>query len=515
MTGMGAQRLAAATLLAAFPLFAGATNGYFSHGFSAAQIAMGGAGTALPEDSMIATINPAGNVWIGDATDINLSLFSPIREYSASDRGPDAEQGIVFISPIEGQESHNKYWPLPAMSYNRAWGENASWGISMYGNGGMNTEYLGSTTVFAQGMTEPTTLLMNLEEECKGGLGGGELISGPGNFCGGGNSRVGVDLAILFVAPTLSYKLGDRSSVGISALGAMSRFSAQGLGAFAQFSNTPDKVTDRGHDLSFGGGFRIGVLTGLIPYLNIGASYQSKMAMSEFDEYKGLFADNGDFDIPETWNVGIALRLGQNLRVIADYQQINYEDVKSVSNPLDPNDFVNNCAMPRLFFAMGFGGSNAPSDACLGSRSGPGFGWSDMTVYKAGVQYTFGGFKFRAGYSTTDQPISKDQVLFNMIAPGVMEEHYTAGMSIRWSENMYIDIALMWAPPVEITGKNPLSNTEATLVDLAGEGLLGLQVPLLGSGTDLNTAFGPDPNDQDITLRMEQFQATFGVAWRF
>ncbi len=515
MTRTGSIRLGVAALLGVFPLMAAATNGYFAHGFSAAQKALGGAGTALPEDALIVTINPAGMVWMGDSTEIDLSIFTPVRDYSASERGPDAQQGIVTLSPIDEQRSHNEYWPLPAISYNRAWGENASWGISMYGNGGLNTEYLGSSTVFAQGMSEPTTLLFDLEEECKGGLGGGKLIRGPGNFCGDGNSRAGVDLAILFVSPSVAYKIGDRSSIGIAPLLAMSRFSAQGLGAFAQFSNDPKHVSDRGHDLAFGGGYRVGFLTGLIPFVNIGGSYQSRVWMDKFDEYRGLFADQGAFDVPSTWNLGLAFRLTENMRLIADYQKINYSEITSVNNPLDPNDFVNNCAMPRLFYALGFGGSNEESPACLGASTGPGFGWQDMEIYKFGFQYTFGGYKFRLGYSTTNQPIPGTEVLFNSLAPGVIEQHYTAGLSVRWSENMFIETSLMYAPPVSVTGKNPLSNTEATFIDLAGEGLVGTGVPLLGSGTDMSTAFGPDANDQDLTLTMKQFEVTFGVAWRY
>lgn len=554
MTGKKILRVAAATVLSAAPLMAQATNGYFAHGFSAAQKALGGAGTALPEDSLVATINPAGMVWVGDSFDMNLSLFTPIRSYSATEVGPNAQQGIVTLDAIDENRSHNEYYPLPAMAFNRSWGEKYSWGIAMYGNGGLNTEYREPVnTTFASGfqLTEnqlaglgalglPPSLVddllgavtagalpTNLEEECIGSLGGGDLVSGPGNFCGEKGRISGVDLAILFVAPTVSMKLGDRSSIGLSVLGALSRFGAQGLGAFEQFSNDPDRVTNNGHDIALGGGYRVGFLTGLIPFVNLGASYQSRVWMDEFDKYSGLFAKQGDFDVPETWNVGLAFRLGDNLRVIADYQRINYSTIASVGNDFDPNAFVNNCAMPRLFAALGFGGSTEDSDDCLGSAVGPGFGWNDMEVYKFGVQYTFGGFKFRAGYSTTDQPIDSTQVLFNKLAPGVMEQHFTAGVSMRWTENMFVDIALMYAPEVEITGKNPLSNTSANFFDLLGADgvsltgtpldalLLGGAGAVFGSGTDLATGFGPDEDDQDLILRMKQFELTVGLAWRF
>lgn len=531
MSGINVVYRAAAVLLCAIPMLAGATNGYFAHGFSAAQKALGGAGTALPEDALIGSINPAGMVWMGDSVDVNLSMFTPIRDYQARERGVSAEQGIVTLSPIAENRSHNEYYPLPALGYNRRWGERASWGVTMFGNGGLNTEYNESiTTVFAQNFRAPANLdavlgplvggavPLNLEEECEGSLGGGAIVRGPGNFCGEeGGKRSGVDLAILFVAPTLSYKIGERSSVGISVLGALSRFAAQGLGAFKQFSNAPDKVTNNGHDIAVGGGYRIGVLTGVIPFVNLGASYQSRVWMGEFDDYRGLFAKQGDFDVPETWNLGVAVQLTSDLQLVADYQRINYSDIRSVGNPFDPNDFVNNCAIPRLFARLGFGGSTEPSDSCLGATVGPGFGWQDMEVYKFGLQYTRGDHKFRVGYSQTDQPIPSTEILFNTLAPGVIEQHFTAGMSLRWRMNLFVELALMYAPLKQVTGKNPLSNTEANFGDLIGQAIPvpGLGALLGGSGTDLATAFGPDPDDQDIRIQMRQYELTVGLAWRF
>ena len=482
-----------------------ATNGYFSHGYSISQKAMGGAGTALVEDGLIGTINPAGNVWADEGVDMLLSMFIPIRRYRSSERGEDAQNGIFSIAPGY-RRSHNEYYPIPAVSYNRAWGERMSWGVSMYGNGGLNTEYIGNTAIFGEGLT-------GFEAECDGSFGGGEPI-GQDNlgFCGNRSARTGVDLAVLFLAPNVSMKLGDRSSIGISPLLAMSRFAAQGLGAFAKFSNDPDKVTNNGHELSFGAGYRIGVLTGLIPGISLGASYQSKVWMDPFEDYRGLFAGQGDFDIPETWNVGLAVRITENQRLVFDYQRINYSGITSVNNRFDSDTFVNDCAIPRLFDMSG--GEPQDSPACLGAATGPGFGWQDMEVYKFGYQYRFGGYAFRIGYSQTEQPIPDSEVLFNVLAPGVIEKHYTAGVSVRLSERFTLETSFMFAPDRPVTGKNPLSNTDANLLTLAGAGL-GLD-PLTGLLTGgAEGAFVADENDQDIKLNMQQYEITVGLGWRF
>ncbi len=498
---MKRTRFAAVMALGLAATGAHATNGYFSHGYGLVQKAMGGAGTALPADSMIVAINPAGVFWVGHETAVGLSLFNPRRQYTAFERGENASNGIVTISAAT-RHSHNEYWPIPGFSMSRPVGDWASWGFAMYGNGGMNTEYKGNSAIFAQGMTGLTT-------ECAGSLGGGEVLSGSNaaDFCGEDSARTGVDMAMMFLAPSFSMRLGEVSSIGIAPLIAINRFAAQGLGAFAQFSNSPDRVSNQGHDFSYGAGYRVGFMTGL-PWLTLGGSYQGKIRMTEFEDYRGLFAGNGNFDIPETWNLGVALRLGERQRLVLDVQQINYSDIVSVGNPFDPNDFVNNCALPRLMFRLtgGLQGSDAPSAACLGAASGPGFGWQDMSVVKLGYQYSAERYQVRAGVSLTEQPVPGEAVLFNVLAPGVVEQHYTIGLSYRWSDNLSIDSAFMYAAERPVRGRNPLSNTEADLLAL-GAGGAGF--------ADTSDSFGEDENDQVIELNMHQFELSLGLSWRF
>ena len=232
--------------------------------------------------------------------------------------------------------------------------------------------------------------------------------------------------------------------------------------------------------------------------------------MTELDEYSGLFAEQGGFDIPSSWNVGLSLHLSDNLRVALDYQRINFSEVASVGNPLDPNRFVNDCALPRLLNGIiPIVGSSDQSSACLGADKGPGFGWQDVQVYKLGVQYKFAAFKFRAGYSINDgQPIPSDEVLFNILAPAVIEKHYTAGLSYQYSKSIGFDLAAMYAPSNPVRGKNPLSNVEATLPEI----LLG---GAAGGSAALDNAFGVDPEDQDISLDMHQWEITLGFNYRF
>lgn len=501
-----------------FSASAFATNGYFAHGYSAAQRAMGGAGTALAEDALVSTINPAGLAWVGERLDFSLSHFVPIRDYTAGPRGPEANEGIFTIAENQRRSQNEQYF-IPGLGLNWVLDDEQNLGLAMYGNGGMNTEYTGNTALFAQNLAlqDPTgaAININFETECLGSFGGGDPVAGAedqAELCGYNNTSTGVDLVQLFIAPSYTRKVGEQTSIGISALIAGQRFNSNGLGAFAKFSNAPDKVTSTGNDYSFGYGARLGFLTGAVPGLGIGGAYQTRVRMQKFDKYEGLFAQEGGFDIPSSWNLGLSLHLSDRQLVAVDYQRINYSEIRSVGNPLDPNRFINDCALPVLLadfvadnpeYAALVSVPEKDPGACLGAATGPGFGWRDLSVVKLGYQLSIADFKFRLGYSKNRQPIPEDEVLFNVLAPGVPEQHYTAGLSYQLTGSLGFDFAFMYARSHPVTGKNPLSSINASVMDLIG----------LGASTE--DAFGPDPQDQDIRLNMRQWEMTLGLSYRF
>ena len=102
---------------------------------------------------------------------------------------------------------------------------------------------------------------------------------------------------------------------------------------FGGFSTSAANLTNQGYDSAWGYGARIGWFGQLSDTVSVGAAYSTKIYMQEFDKYKGLFAEQGDFDMPENYNVGIAFKATPKLTVLADYRRINYNDVPSVGNP--------------------------------------------------------------------------------------------------------------------------------------------------------------------------------------
>ena len=62
----------------------------------------------------------------------------------------------------------------------------------------------------------------------------------------------------------------------------------------------------------------------------------------------------------------------------------------------------------------------------------------------------------RAGYAHCRQPIPESEVLFNILAPGVIQDHATVGVSTLLSDKTKLHFALMRAFSNSVEGPNPL-----------------------------------------------------------
>ena len=402
-----------------------ATDGYFGVGYGAQNKGVAGAGIAWYKNSLL-NGNPAGHVLLGKQYQIGVGLFNPNREYTVTGT-PSMQPGTFGLLPGT-VESDSKLFLMPSMGANWMINENSSFSATLFGNGGMNTNYapvdMGATKV--------------------------------GTF--GSSGRTGVNLAQLFIGLTYSRKIAEKHSIGLTSLLAYQYFEAKGLEAFSQMSSAPTKLTNNGTSGSLGYGFKIGYMGEIVNGLTLGASYQTKLSMSEFDDYAGLFAEKGDFDIPSTWTIGLAYEINNKWAILADYKMINYSDVASVSNIMDP------MTLAPAFLNPG-GDPNNPSDytpnpnhAPLGSDDGAGFGWNDISIIKVGTEFSgIENWIFRAGYSHCEQPIPSSEVMFNILAPGVIENHITIGCSKYFTKsNKGIHASIVYAPSTSVKGYNPM-----------------------------------------------------------
>ncbi|MCB1800837.1 MAG: outer membrane protein transport protein [Gammaproteobacteria bacterium] len=384
---------------------AAATNGYSPTGFGTINKGLAGAGVALPQDAMAGATNPAGMIEVGNRIDAGLALFAPDRGFTAETPGPIA---------LGTHNSRNDVFLIPHFGWSKPLDENRTIGILVGANGGMNTEY--NSTVW-------------------------QAFNSPGNIA---TSPTGVDFAQLFMGVSYAQRLSENHSVGIMPILAVQRFKAEGLEPFQALSTAATKVSNNGYDYSWGYGVRIGWLGQFGDRLSVGASAQSRLFMTEFDDYEGLFAEQGDFDVPPTITVGLAFKATPDITLVADWQRIFYSNVASLHNP-------NNAPLAPATF--------------LGADDGLGFGWRDIDIIKLGVQWQYSPrLTLRAGVSHADQLFDNGQALFNVLAPATVRTHASLGMTYRIDQGNEISVAYTRALREEIDGTNPLTGPQQGFV---------------------------------------------------
>ena len=90
-----------------------------------------------------------------------------------------------------------------------------------------------------------------------------------------------------------------------------------------------------------------------------------------------------------------------------------------------------------------------------------------MDTYKFGIEYLVSSeLTVRAGYSINEQPIGTDQVLFNILAPAVVEQHITIGATRTLANANELSFSLMYAPSKSISGTNTFDPTQQLEIEM-------------------------------------------------
>lgn len=422
MSGIKKLLVAAAGTVAALAVAAPAyaTNGYFLIGCGAKSRAMGGAAVAFPQDSLVPFVNPAGEAFVGTRFDAGLELFNPKR--SAWVPGLPGGKNPV--------ESGATLFALPNMGAAVAVSDRLSAGFAACANGGMNTTY--HQNFFA--------LSTNTQHQ-----------------------TLGVNFAQMQILPTIAYKITPNQAVGITPVFAIQTFRAFGIGDFNafNFSSDPAALSNNGNDWSYGGGLKIGWMGRFFDgRLALGASATSELFMTKFNKYAGLFADHGNFDVPPTFTVGFAVKPIDRLTVAFDWQRIFYNQIQSVHNP-----------GPQTL-------TPPPPSRKLGEPDGLGFGWQSINAYKLGLHYKYNEkLTLLAGTDYSQNPVPDSQVLFNTLAPGIVQWHWTAGVIYHINPAMEVTATVVRALRHDQVAFNPATgnNIRLSLQETSVEASFGMR----------------------------------------
>ncbi|MGD8681531.1 MAG: outer membrane protein transport protein, partial [Lysobacterales bacterium] len=352
--------------------------------------------------------------------------------------------GSFTIGPND-LKSDSDYFVIPHIAKSWQLENNNAWALAFYGRGGMNTDWKGGTATF-----DPD------------GPGPAPVMTLPGTY---GAGDAGVNLSQAFLDVAFAHKLENNWSLGVSAVLVAQMFKADGVGSFAGYTKTfaasggtafPTSLTNNGTDMSYGYGLKVGVHAPLSDRVSLGLMYQTKIWMGDFNDYADLFAQNGGFDIPANLKFGLTFKANDAWAFNFDIEHTWYSDVDSVGNPIQ---YIFSCP------TAGMGGMALEN--CLGGDNGAGFGWDDMTAYKAGARWKAGqDFTWRFGYSYGKMPIPEDQMTFNILAPATIEHHITAGFTLERVKGRQFNMAVMFAPNNKSTGPQNFDPTQTVTFEM-------------------------------------------------
>jgi long-chain fatty acid transport protein len=345
-----------------------ATDGDQMLGITALQWARGGAIVASPLDAPSMLYNPAA---IGEfkytkiGFDLSLGILNPPRK---------------ITSAVGTTESGANYYLGMGNGFAVKVNDKIMLGVAAGGVSGMGVDF-------------PSTTLPN----------------NPGTPFAE-NVSVVSKKALLKISPTIAYKPMDNLTIGVSLQ----------IGQQSLALKTPAFTLPQTEEWGFGAA--IGVIYHILPNLQTGLSYTSKMNVSEYT-FNGTSpvptaGGEGEYKMemhsPQSIAFGLAYKPMPKLMVEADIKMYSFSDIMDkveLKTPSGTPIFLN-------------------------------FGWDDQMVYAVGIDFKpKDGLCLRVGYNYGKTPIGEEDVDSNLGSIAVVEHHLSIGVSKHWSENLVSTLA--------------------------------------------------------------------------
>lgn len=377
------KKLISPVVLALLPLLLSAQAGHIMQGIGAENMSMGGAATAQPVDINGALHwNPAGiTVFDKRTLSVNAGLFFSAPEIKSKAPSPGG--------PVSGITKDDRGVSImPALGF--VWGSGNSrhrFGASAFGISGFGV-------TFPESPSNPITM--------------------PQEY--GGFGRIQSDYQLLQVGFTYAYKVSSHFSIGVAPT-----FNYASLELAPNPLSAPDPA--KGYPVSndasaVGIGGQLGIFYQSGTGFKLGASFKSQQYFSHF-KFENTFMDGSSAPAVQfTMNYPAILSVGagysrKNLDLALDYRWVNYANTDG-------------------FEAKGW----------TPTASVAGFGWKDISIVSAGLQYKgIPKLPLRAGYTYSSNPIQSELAMFSAPATAVIKNAFQFGLGFELSKQIVLNLA--------------------------------------------------------------------------
>jgi long-chain fatty acid transport protein len=424
------KKIAALLAIAGTASPALATNGMNMEGFGPIATGMGGASMAYDNGVAAVMNNPATLGLMASGT----SRF----DVAIGGLHPNVKAKMTGMPDVK---SGGDAYYMPAIGYVRKDG-NLSYGIGLFSQGGMGTEYAAGSLMSA-----------GSSGDTRSELGVGRLIV-PLTYQVSPDFNVGG--SIDFVWATLDLKMAASTAMlGSMVTGASGTIGGAlgGLGglnwARIDFSDSNDYS---GSAKGYGWAGKLGFTYRINNQVTVGAAYHSKTSLSDLETGSSgasmtagmfggsaLFADSGkikvrNFQWPETYAVGVSYQATPQLQIVADVKHIGWSKV-----------------MKDFKMTYESGGMGGTVDFALPQE------WKDQTVLQLGATYMVNSqLALRAGYNGSRNPVP--DTYLNALFPAIVKDHYTFGVGYAFSKASELNGSFAYGPKVTQTSAMGVTN---------------------------------------------------------
>jgi long-chain fatty acid transport protein len=269
-------------------------------------------------------------------------------------------------------------------------------------------------------ITPQFAIIHSLNEELSWGIAltllGGAGSDYPASLVG---EQAGVVAGGIILSPSISYIINEESAIGLSLQYAYEEVETDGfVGGFGD-----NKGSTTGY------GFKLGYVYDISEQTSLATTYQSKIDVGEINKHcsgSGVYTlyklTGGDcsLDLPEIMSVGVKHQVHPNAKLLVDIQYINWEGVDIIKDV---------------------------------------FGWENRWVYKLGGEYMLNqNIALRAGYNHSKAPQASNRVADNIFTGGIVEDHYTLGMSYDFQKQYSFSVYYSHGAENTLTQSGPVSN---------------------------------------------------------
>ena len=373
-----------------FTLFAMAAYsqaGHIMQGVSSVNMSMGGAATGQPIDiSGALHWNPASiSSFEENSMRFDLGLFFSSPELSSTVPEFDA-MGMPTGNFFSGTTKDDRgVSPLPNLAF--VWSRpdsKHSFGASAFGISGFGV-------TFPENMANP--------------------INAPQSM--GGFGRIESEYILLQTGFAYAYEISDKFSIGVQP-----NFNVATLELMPNPTANPSPTagypsTDKATAVGFGAQFGLFFDSG--SGFKAGASYKTTQSFGDF-ELDNTYLDNSTgtnklaLDYPSILSFGVGYSKGM-FDVAVDYRLVDYENTDGFS-----------------------------STGWTPTFSVAGFGWENINIISAGIQYKgVDRLPLRVGYTYSSNPISEDTAFFNVPATAIIKHAFQFGLGYEINDRWGID----------------------------------------------------------------------------